>query len=328
MYGFTGEQTDPTGLVYLRARVYAPGLGQFMSRDRWMGNVKRPDTLHAWSYVQGNPTNLVDPTGFNSFNLQDLLIMPAGGLVTLFKSLYSKNGLARICLFHDTSQHPSDTINDLVTDYICEFGPEHRQFNADAHLTQQLARSSTIHFVRERFYNEGKSGDSYPFGLDEYLRATLDTINESDWTRYPSGMIDIPLNITQFLGSFDYKIWRDSLWVYFQVHNRTSLESGSRIPPELGGVQTESAYSVERVLETSPFWWRYKPLSDIMEHFPIKSILEPKTRDRTGGFLGMEGGGNMEQTFRWRERYFRCGLPHWLEIKDGLKIEMSTLPPR
>ena len=32
IYGFTGEQTDPTGLVYLRARMYAPSLGQFVSQ--------------------------------------------------------------------------------------------------------------------------------------------------------------------------------------------------------------------------------------------------------------------------------------------------------
>jgi len=31
IYGFTGEQTDPTGWVYLRARMYAPDSGLFVS---------------------------------------------------------------------------------------------------------------------------------------------------------------------------------------------------------------------------------------------------------------------------------------------------------
>lgn len=33
VFGYTGEQTDPTGLVYLRTRYYDPVTGWFMSRD-------------------------------------------------------------------------------------------------------------------------------------------------------------------------------------------------------------------------------------------------------------------------------------------------------
>ncbi|MBK9123550.1 MAG: hypothetical protein IPM16_10595 [Chloroflexi bacterium] len=36
-YGFTCELTDGNGLVYLRARYLAPGLGTFASRDPWRG---------------------------------------------------------------------------------------------------------------------------------------------------------------------------------------------------------------------------------------------------------------------------------------------------
>jgi RHS repeat-associated protein len=328
VYGFTGEQTDPTGLVYLRARMYAPWLGQFMSRDGWPGNVRRPGTLYAWSYVQSNPINLVDPTGFISFDWRDLIFSPAGAVVNLFKNMYSKAGMTRVCLFHNTSQHPSDTIDDLLTDYICEFGPEHRFFNADAHLTQQLARSATIHFVREKFYREGKAQGDYPVGPSELWLSTVDSVWERDWTHYPIGVIPLPLNITEFLGSFDYKIWRDSLWVYFEVHNKTSLESGTRIPPQLGGTQGGNAKSVEEVLETHPYWWRFRSIVYIMGHFDIKSILKSKTRDETGGFLGREGGGDMQQTFRWREQYFECGLPAWPAIRSVLRIERYDLLPR
>jgi len=65
MYGFTGEQTDPTGLVYLRARVYAPGLGQFMSRDSWHGDTYHPMTFNGFNYVDASPVNLTDPTGLS-----------------------------------------------------------------------------------------------------------------------------------------------------------------------------------------------------------------------------------------------------------------------
>lgn len=33
MYGFTGEQQDTTGLVFLRARYYAPAMGVFTQPD-------------------------------------------------------------------------------------------------------------------------------------------------------------------------------------------------------------------------------------------------------------------------------------------------------
>ncbi|MGH2536182.1 MAG: RHS repeat-associated core domain-containing protein [Candidatus Promineifilaceae bacterium] len=43
VYGFTGEQEDvATGLLYLRARYYSPGLKVFASRDPWQGTVWRP----------------------------------------------------------------------------------------------------------------------------------------------------------------------------------------------------------------------------------------------------------------------------------------------
>ena len=63
-YGFTGETTDANGLVYLRARYYSSsGAGRFLSRDTWGGDVMSPPSLNRWMYVEGNPVNLVDPSG-------------------------------------------------------------------------------------------------------------------------------------------------------------------------------------------------------------------------------------------------------------------------
>ena len=62
-YGFTGEFTDPSGMVYLRARYYSPSDGRFLTRDTWMGEYNRPLSLNRWGYVEGNPVNYVDPTG-------------------------------------------------------------------------------------------------------------------------------------------------------------------------------------------------------------------------------------------------------------------------
>jgi RHS repeat-associated protein len=63
-FGFTGEQYDTyIKLIYLRSRMYDPASGRFTSRDTWMGDYNRPLSLNRWMYVEGNPVNLVDPTG-------------------------------------------------------------------------------------------------------------------------------------------------------------------------------------------------------------------------------------------------------------------------
>ncbi len=62
-FGFTGEQTDPTGQLYLRARYYDPSLGVFSSLDPFEGTMARPMSLNGYGYVSGNPINRRDPSG-------------------------------------------------------------------------------------------------------------------------------------------------------------------------------------------------------------------------------------------------------------------------
>ena len=57
-FGYDGEYTDPTGLIYLRARYYDPTTGQFLTIDPLVGLTRSP-----YGYAGGNPINNVDPTG-------------------------------------------------------------------------------------------------------------------------------------------------------------------------------------------------------------------------------------------------------------------------
>lgn len=61
--GFAGEPIDANNLVYLRNRYYNPALGVFPSLDPYEGDVNNPMSLNRYAYVQGNPVNLVDPSG-------------------------------------------------------------------------------------------------------------------------------------------------------------------------------------------------------------------------------------------------------------------------
>ena len=61
---FAGHPRDPTtGLHYMRARWQNPTTGSFLSVDPMVGNIARPQSLNAYSYAEGDPLNLTDPTG-------------------------------------------------------------------------------------------------------------------------------------------------------------------------------------------------------------------------------------------------------------------------
>jgi RHS repeat-associated protein len=62
-YGYTGEYTDSTGQIYLRARMYDPETGRFMTKDTWQGDDKTPMSYNAWLYGYGNPAMYADPSG-------------------------------------------------------------------------------------------------------------------------------------------------------------------------------------------------------------------------------------------------------------------------
>ena len=84
VYGFTGEETDSSGLIYLRARYYNPAIRLFMSRDPFAGHHTRPQSQNGYSYVEGNPVNYTDPTGKVVDTLWDLYVFTEDAKVVWF----------------------------------------------------------------------------------------------------------------------------------------------------------------------------------------------------------------------------------------------------
>ncbi len=63
LHGRWGVITDPSGLCFMRARTYAPGLARFIEKDPIFGDVLRPQTLNAYGFEPGNPLQFLDPLG-------------------------------------------------------------------------------------------------------------------------------------------------------------------------------------------------------------------------------------------------------------------------
>jgi RHS repeat-associated protein len=62
--GWAGERVGTAdGLVWLRARHYAPALGRFVQRDTVAGDPTNGQALNRYAGLQNNPVNLSDPSG-------------------------------------------------------------------------------------------------------------------------------------------------------------------------------------------------------------------------------------------------------------------------
>jgi RHS repeat-associated protein len=61
---YRGEEVDPDlGVVNLRARLYRPTSGRFLTADTWNGTPAQPISLNRYLYANGDPQNRTDPLG-------------------------------------------------------------------------------------------------------------------------------------------------------------------------------------------------------------------------------------------------------------------------
>jgi RHS repeat-associated protein len=62
-YGFAGEWTDQTTLLYLRARYLSPRTGRFLQADIVALGQRVPQMLNQYAYASNNPMRYIDPSG-------------------------------------------------------------------------------------------------------------------------------------------------------------------------------------------------------------------------------------------------------------------------
>ena len=64
--GKDGVVTDPSGLLYMRARYYSPVLRRFINSDVVAGEISDCVTLNRYAYANGNPVSNTDPFGLSA----------------------------------------------------------------------------------------------------------------------------------------------------------------------------------------------------------------------------------------------------------------------
>ncbi|MCC6192206.1 MAG: hypothetical protein IT318_24510 [Anaerolineales bacterium] len=113
-YSFTGEWRDGSGLIYLRARYYASGVGRFVTRDTWMGDRNSPGSLNTWAYGANNPVLNTDPSGHCLFTPVDALICIEVADLVIAAAL---TGLVVWYAYLNANQNNViDTCDDVLTD--------------------------------------------------------------------------------------------------------------------------------------------------------------------------------------------------------------------
>jgi RHS repeat-associated protein len=75
---FAGEYRDTAGLIWLRARHYAPFLGRFLQRDTVVDDPGNPQTLNRYGYAANNPLSNLDPSGHYVESAIDLASLGMG----------------------------------------------------------------------------------------------------------------------------------------------------------------------------------------------------------------------------------------------------------
>ena len=106
----------------------------------------------------------------------------------------------------------------------------------------------------------------------------------------------------------------------FRIDNRTDLESGTHIAGIFPGV--DYGGSVEDLIYQGRIRGD-EPLFEVMNTSfggkKVVSILSARTREKTGTTNALArahelGGGNLSQTFVWKEKRHECGSALWFAL--------------
>jgi len=305
-------------------------MGRFISRDP-SGQEK-----NFYLYGNGNPIRFTDPTGLLYISPDYEKIFKA--IVESSRKIYGKNGSSRNCSINlDDGQYSTDTIDDLFTDYICEYGKSIREFDYDDPITIEVAKSTSVSKQRAKFYFRGGNrytGFGEKMGAMAFIDAKIfDLVNGYTETDF-GGFNNIPLTVMDYIGGYDWIISRTTRGtVHFTIMDEKNLVSGTRFP-FLGDNGTKEIsmedylsnpqqYNLDRSSTIDPYlfdWGKYTIIS-VLSNKP-SGMRDPLK-------LSGVGGGTMKLIFSWEENFvdsWACPELFINPMYGGLVITQLPIP--
>ncbi len=165
---YSGEQTDPTGMQYLRARYYDPATGRLNRYDPFTGSMSDPQSLHKYLYAHANPIMGIDPSGqFSMAGMSSAMsigLSMMGSVISTISSVFTVINTTMTVI--DVTQLVFDIatggkINQAVRQAVEAYW---------GHLTSQ-SNSGISDLFSERFWRE--SGESFARNMPRIARSLL-----------------------------------------------------------------------------------------------------------------------------------------------------------
>jgi RHS repeat-associated protein len=317
--GFTGEVTDNSGLVFLRARYLAPTTGRFLTQDMWEGDANRPMSYNAWLYAYANATNLTDPSGYNpncrgGANLALHMRCAEERFFEITQkdpATAGRNALTLIALFED---------NELSTLWFRVAGK-----TAGTRLRWILnmtrgGEDAITSGLSEAFVLPLQFADSYVFGCgDEYFKQELrdNQFYGRDWTKTTKRSNQVGHFLTAVAMAYT---WPDALTEQFVIGHE--LSSDNPADPNGGNLNQVRTSISDQVRQK----WRDAVKADEQGDKLLRDQLLWDILGFGGAidpsFVDPNREGNSLQDFRLTVKGYRFGK--WvLSNKDVLPIEAA-----
>ena len=173
---YSGEQTDPTGLQYLRARYYDPASGRFNRLDPFAGNMSDPQSLHKYLYAHADPINGIDPSGefFNFlYGFTAEMKLQAQRAAASLQALRGAYGLQRLVSIYQTTISAYAQIGFRAAEFLVRSGPTIQKITT---LSGIAFVTSTVRLVCE------EAGFVARTGYTEFVVAASSTLFSGGFT--------------------------------------------------------------------------------------------------------------------------------------------------
>lgn len=264
-YRFNAKRWDAASGTYdMGFRDYSPGLNRFTSRDMYngalsdMGLGSDPFTGNRYAFTGGNPISGVEIDGHNwceggSFCPWDDNFASAWvGAVTTAADALSSPVIAAEPILREkcpgcfgSPGNPNGV--DLGFEWVSGTGPKSRDFGGNDAFTQSLMDHYHVQRVREIAADNINSGN-YNIGanVSQYVDKDTDVLENNGLNHSLNSktvFMDFTSNMSAaFLGSYnmDYTVKSidkeaGTATIQFHVDNKSTMNSGTHIAPELGG---------------------------------------------------------------------------------------------